>query len=190
MSRPKMRLERRRSPTGFTLVELLLVLSLVVMLAAMVAPSLTGTLGRVRLDAAADAVRTAWVDARLEAMRSGEPIVFQCQLGTGRYTVSKLIDASAAGAVAADEDAAGSTTLADDEHEDLGEVKFVQLSAGNPLTAVVDPAVAACLVFRPDGATQDAWAVIESANGRRRRITLRSLTGAARVEVVSASEGT
>lgn len=189
MSRPKTTLDRRRSLSGFTLVELLLVLSLVVMLAAMVAPSLTGTLGRVRLDAAAEAVRIAWVDARLEAMRSGEPVAFQCQLGTGRYTVSKLVDASIAGAVP-DEGAGGSTTLADDEHEDLGAVTFVQLSAGNPLTAVVDPAVAACLVFHPDGATDDAWAIVESADGRRRRITLRGLTGAARVQEVSASEGT
>jgi Tfp pilus assembly protein FimT len=157
------------------------------MLAAMVAPSMTGTLGRVRLDAAAAAVRTAWVDARLEAMRSGEPFTFQCQLGTGQYTVSKLIDATAATALT--EEDAGSTTLADDEHEDLGDIKFVQLSAGNPLTAVVDPAVAACLVFRPDGATDDAWAIIESADGRRRRITLRGLTGAARVEEDSVGEG-
>lgn len=192
MSRPKKRAEKaegRLTTGGFTLVELLLVLALVVMLASMVAPSLTGTLGRVRLDAAAEAVRTAWVDARLEAMRTGEPFAFQCQLGTGRYTVSKLIDATAVSALP-EEESAGSTTLADDEHEDLGAIKFVQLSAGNPLTAVVDPSVATCLVFRPDGATDDAWAIVESADGRRRRITLRGLTGAARVEEVSASEGT
>ena len=188
MSRPKKRADRLRATAGFTLVELLLVLALVVMLASMVAPSLMGTLGRVRLDAAAEAVRTAWVDARLEAMRTGEPFTFQCQLGTGQYTVAKLIDAAVAGAVTAE--GAGSTTLADDEHEDLGAIKFVQLSTGNPLTAAVDPAVAACLVFRPDGATDDAWAIVESADGRRRRITLRGLTGSARVEEVSASEGT
>lgn len=188
MSRPKKRADRQRAAKGFTLVELLLVLALVVMLASMVAPAMTGTLGRVRLDAAAEAVRTAWVDARLEAMRAGEPFTFQCQLGTGQYTVAKLIDATAVSAVP--EGDAGSTKLADDEHEDLGAIKFVQMSAGNPLTAVVDPAVATCLVFRPDGATDDAWAIVESADGRRRRITLRGLTGAARVEEVSASEGT
>lgn len=187
MFRPKTKPDPRPAPAGFTLVELLLVLALVVLVAAMVAPSLSGTLGRVRLEAAAEAVRTAWVDARLEAIRTGEAVAFQCRLGTGEYTVSKLADAGAA--LAGSEEVADQVTLAIDEHEDLGAVKFVQLSAGDPLTAAVDPTVAACVVFRPDGATDDAWAIVESEDGRRRRITLRGLTGAARIDEVFAGEG-
>ncbi|MEO0529876.1 MAG: GspH/FimT family pseudopilin [Planctomycetota bacterium] len=166
-----MRSDRR--PTAFTLVELLLVLALVVVLAAFVAPSLTGTLARVRLDAAAEEVRTAWADARLEAMRSGTPMAFQCRLGTGEYSISPL-----AGAAVANEQQA----LADDEFDDLGGVRFEQLSLGTTADPSVDPAIAACLVFRPNGATDDAFAVLRADDGRQRRISLRGLTCAATID--------
>lgn len=54
-----------------TLVEALLVLCLLVLLAALVLPSLGGPLERRRLRRAADQVRAAWIAARVEAMRSG-----------------------------------------------------------------------------------------------------------------------
>ncbi|TWT96950.1 hypothetical protein Pla108_27270 [Botrimarina colliarenosi] len=188
MYRPTTRELEPRGPAGFTLVELMLVLSLVVVLAALAAPSLSGTLARVRLEAAAEAVRTAWADARLEAMRTGQPVVFQCRLGTGEYTLSKLTDATAA--LAGATDTADQEQLANDEHEDLGAITFTQLSVGDPLDPLLDPSVAACVVFRPDGAADDAWAIVEAANGQRRQITLRGLTGAARIEEVAVSEGT
>lgn len=166
---------------GFTLVELLLVLALVVVLAALVAPSLSGTLEKVRLDAAAEQIRTAWIDARLEAMRSGEPVAFQCRLGEGVYTLSSLADAAAA--QVGSTEVADQVTLADDDQkENLGSVTFVQLSLGDGTDPTLDPAVPACLVFRADGATDDAFAIIQTPNGRQRRITLRGLTGAARVD--------
>ena len=165
---------------GFTLVELLLVLALAVVLASLAAPSLSGTLARVRLDAAADQVRDAWNEARLEAIRTGRPVAFQCQLGAGRYTLSNLAEAVAA--------QAGSTEVADqeelvnDEYEDLGEITFVQCSQGQEEDPGIDPLVAACLVFRPDGAADDAFAIIQSSKGTQRKIVLRGLTGAARVD--------
>ncbi len=176
-----------RRPAGFTLVELLLVLALVVMLAALVSPSLSGTLEKVRLDAAAEQVRTAWIDARLEAMRGGESVAFQCRLGEGFYTLSTLADATAA--QAGSEEVADQAKLADDDYEELGGVTFVQLSLGDGTDPTVDPAVPACLVFRPDGATDDAFAIIQTPDGRQRRITLRGLTGAARIEDGSSGAG-
>lgn len=166
---------------GFTLVELLLVLALVVVLAGIAAPSLSGSLARGRLDSAAEEVRTAWVDARLEAMRSGEPVAFQCELGTGRYTLSSL--ANAAAALAGSAEVADQMEVADDENEDLGAITFTQLTLGDPaLDPMIDPAIAAVVVFRPDGAADDAIAVLTAEDGRRRRIVLRGLTGAAVVE--------
>lgn len=168
----------RRHPAGFTLVELLLVLALAGLLAAFAAPSMSGTLARVRLDAAASEVRTAWVDARLEAMRSGEPVAFQCRLGTGQYLLSPLT----AVAAVSNPDQAWSG-LANDDYEDLGTVTFTQLTLGDPaVDPTIDPAVAACVVFRPDGATDDAIAVVRSEKGGERRVLLRGLTGSARID--------
>ena len=169
---------RRR---GFTLVELLLVLALAVVIAALAAPSMSGTLARVRLDAAAEEVRTAWVEARLEAMRTGEPVAFQCRLGTGQYTVSTLADATAA--MGGSTEIADQVELADDDYEDLGVITFTQLTLGDPaVDPTIDPAVAACVVFRPDGATDDALAVVRAESGSERRIVLRGLTGAASID--------
>lgn len=173
-----MKADRYRA--AFTLVELLLVLALVVVLAAFVAPSLTGTLSRVRLDGAAEQVRTAWADARLEALRTGTPVAFQCRLGSGEYTVSLLENAAAA--LGGSTESADQGQLADDDYEDLGEVKFEQLSLGTPTDPVVDPAIVACLVFRPDGATDDAFAILRATDGRQRRVLLRGLTCAATID--------
>jgi len=62
----------RRSPTtdrkATTLIEVLLVLALLVMLAAMTWPALDRPMADQRLRKAADRVRTAWVRARIDAM--------------------------------------------------------------------------------------------------------------------------
>ena len=174
-------MSERKPPAGFSLVELLLVLALVGLLAALAAPSMSGTLARVRLDAAASEVRTAWAKARLEAMRTGEPVAFQCRLGTGQYLLSPLAGAMAA--LAGSTEAADQVSVADDGYEDLGAITFTQLTVGDPaVDPTIDPTVAACLVFRPDGATDDAIAVLRSDRGGQRRIVLRGLTGAARID--------
>lgn len=178
---------RRPGALGFTLIELLLVLALAMLLAAMVGPTMSGTLARVRLDAAAERLQTEWNSARLEAIRSGEPVAFQCRLQTGEYVVSPLSQAASA-LVGATPDAE-SDELTDDEYEDLGDIVFTQLSVGDPLDETIDPTVAACLVFQPDGATQNAFAVLQAEDGKRRRVKLRGLTGAAVVESVSVAEG-
>ena len=173
--------DARRRCAGFTLIELLLVLALCVLLAAMVGPTMGGTLARVRLDAAAERLQTEWAAARLEAIRTGEPMAFQCRLQTGQFVVSTLDEATVALGAGANE----SGELVDDEYEDLGEIVFAQLSVGDYLDTTIDPALAACLVFRPDGATDDAFAVLQTNDGKRRRVVLRGLTGGSKVDLVT-----
>lgn len=175
-----------RRPSGFTLVELLLVLAVAVALAAMAAPSLYGSMDRARLDAAAEDVRSAWAEARLQAMRAGEPLAFQAQLGSGEYRVTPL---ASAGDPAAPPTVETQPSIAANPEgsEDLGAVTFVQISNGVAGDPAIDPSVAACLVFRADGSTDDAFAVIQSADGRRRTIMLRGLTGAARIDEAPAA---
>lgn len=77
--------------SGFTLLELLLVLTLVVAISAVAVPRLGEVLDRQRLNGSANDLRLKWDRARLEAMRTGQAQVFECQLETGKYTVKPLV---------------------------------------------------------------------------------------------------
>lgn len=59
-----------RARPGFTLVEVLLVLGVLAVIAALAWPSLGGALERFRLRKAADQIRIQWQQARIQAIRS------------------------------------------------------------------------------------------------------------------------
>ncbi|MEM6328748.1 MAG: prepilin-type N-terminal cleavage/methylation domain-containing protein [Planctomycetota bacterium] len=193
---------RRASPpgrnrgVGFTLVEVLLVLALLVVVAAIAAPRLMGSLAASRLDAAASELRTAWAKARLDAAAAGETLKFQCRIQTGWGCVGKAADAT----LAVEDNDGSSTRPVTPSEENAGAadggaiewqgVVYRTLVAasqpGDPPVgeAVADGELSAAVLFRPDGTTSDAEAVLEDAQGRRLRVTLRGLTGAARIEDV------
>lgn len=79
----------RRHPTsrGLTLLEILLVLGLLVVIAAMVMPTVGGTLQNHRLRKAADLLRAEWAKARAKAMQTGRTYVFRYQLESNGYVV-------------------------------------------------------------------------------------------------------
>src|SRR5437588_5623421 len=56
---------------AFTLFELVLVMAILVMLAAVATPTLDSLYGTFRVTAAADSIRAAWADARTHAMNEG-----------------------------------------------------------------------------------------------------------------------
>ena len=165
----------RPSPqAAFSLLELLLVLALAVVLAALAAPAFEGALSRTRLDSAAERLASAWGEARLEAIRTGEPVAFRCELGTPTYRVGTL-------------SAMWETTpgVTSQESNELSSVVFKQLSLGEPGDLPpADPTVAAVLVFQPSGVTSDAYAILESAEGDLRRVELRGLTCASSIEAI------
>lgn len=76
----------RRS--GFTLMELMLVLALMVVIAAISYPSLDSLYGTFRVTAAADAVRAAWAQARAHAVNEGCPYRFGITSGGASYRVA------------------------------------------------------------------------------------------------------
>jgi prepilin-type N-terminal cleavage/methylation domain-containing protein len=76
----------RRS--GFTLLEVMLVMAILVILAAVALPSLEAMYGDTKLRGAADEVRGAWAEARARAIDSGNNYRFAIKAGTGRYRVA------------------------------------------------------------------------------------------------------
>jgi prepilin-type N-terminal cleavage/methylation domain-containing protein len=73
---------------AFTLVELLVVLAVTAVLAALSWPAVRGLLERTHLQSAAKQLRAVLVRARLDAMDSGTVRQFRYQPGTGCYEVS------------------------------------------------------------------------------------------------------
>src|SRR5947209_19190334 len=81
-------MNRRR---GYTLLELLLVLAIIVIAAAAVAPSFRGVMRSATLKSAANDVRAALTKAHVLAMKSGRTHVFQYELGGSKYKIEAYI---------------------------------------------------------------------------------------------------
>src|SRR5947208_13714092 len=76
---------------GYTLMELLLVLAILVIAAAVTAPSFGRTLRRMAVTSAANDVRTALTKAHVLAMKTGRTRVFQYELGGSKYKIEAYV---------------------------------------------------------------------------------------------------
>jgi len=77
----------RSARGGFTLLELLLVLAIAVLVAAISVPSLLGTLRNQQLTRAGDIVRVEWARAHVRAMKTGQIQMFRYQVGGQGFRV-------------------------------------------------------------------------------------------------------
>ncbi|MCP5113935.1 MAG: prepilin-type N-terminal cleavage/methylation domain-containing protein, partial [bacterium] len=84
---------------GFTLVEMLVVLTILGLLVGMSWPSVHRLLSRSRVKEAAKQVRTELGEARLRAIESGTPQVFRFQPGTSFFEVRPKEEETAGPAV-------------------------------------------------------------------------------------------
>lgn len=171
---------------GYTLIELLLVLALVVIAAAVVAPSVMQGGDRAELEDAADKLAAMWGRARLDAVSSGTTLMFQCELGGG---LCRVQDPTAMLGMETEEAEQGVPTQGRQELE-FENVVVQALAVAEPAgsePACYDGAASAItpvVVFHPDGATSDAEVILEHANGMQMKVILRGLTGAQRVQEV------
>jgi prepilin-type N-terminal cleavage/methylation domain-containing protein len=69
----------RRRRAGFTLMEIMLVLAVLVVIAAITLPALKGPMDNHRLRVSGDMVRVEWSHARVKAMETGRTYVFKYQ---------------------------------------------------------------------------------------------------------------
>ena len=72
---------------GHTMMEMMVVLSVLAAMAAIGYPMLKPPLDKMRLKAAAQEVSTEWSKARMKAMQCGVTQVFQVQAHTGKFQI-------------------------------------------------------------------------------------------------------
>jgi prepilin-type N-terminal cleavage/methylation domain-containing protein len=179
---------RARSRRGLTLVEVLLVLSLLVVIGAIAVPLLEGSFSRAALYGAGDLLRGAWSKARLAAMQSGQTHAFRFEPKGGRFQIVALNSLGApehSQLMAEDPEAREPTTefvrLSQNRLPD-GVVFFhgniassAQTLATMPMT--VESSWSQPILFHPDGTTSDASVLLANDQQVAIRVTLRGLTG-------------
>lgn len=198
-----------RTRDGFTLVEVLLVLTVLVIISALAWPALRGPLDNLELRQAAESVRVVWSDARLQAMTTGQIHVFRYQPLGGQYQVEAWTGIDAA-LEASDAETplvetlpgkierlpegvwfAGGLTDVDRRAEQAAANSLEAESATGPLLAESGPTATAegdqptaawttPILFYPDGTTSTAQITLQNEFARFVTLRLRGLTGASR----------
>jgi prepilin-type N-terminal cleavage/methylation domain-containing protein len=197
------RITAQTDRTGFTLLELMLVLSLLVFLAAISWPSVGLPLANQALRSAADEVRTAWARARVAAMSSGYTYVFRYTPDGNRYTIECQVAPEASAEVSTlGSDAVGESLAADvvtpagEECRLPEQVRFAggetvvesrsqaTLAADTSVVPDAELAFSEPILFYPDGTTSTACVRLQNEYGRCIELSLRGLTGVVTVSRV------
>lgn len=78
---------------GFTFVEIVLVLVILILIASLGIPAMRGTLAQQQLQHSANQIRGEWLEARVRAMDDGQILVMRAELGGSRLIISRVLDA-------------------------------------------------------------------------------------------------
>lgn len=186
----------RRSRAAFTLMELVLVVAIVIVVAALATPSIQRTFSRQALQRGADRVRVAMGQARVRAIRTGEEhAVFYSPEGSW-FNVAPFSafaqQKELAGKRRADIGAGNFSNFEDDllpkgvrfssGETDVDSRAAAVLADGDSEEAI------AMILFYPDGTSQDARLFFENNDRLLVQLELRGLTGLARTVRIDNSE--
>ena len=78
---------------GFTLVEVLVVLVILVLIAALGIPAMRGMLARQELKSSANQLRGEWLTIRAKAMEEGQIFCMRGKIGGSKIVISRVLDA-------------------------------------------------------------------------------------------------
>jgi type II secretion system protein H len=178
---------RRRSRHGFTLVEVLLVLALIIALGAIVWPAIDGPFAAERLRAAAEQLQADLARARVAAVDSGTP--HRLTLIPGRRDYAAFVAGFGTAQLpgpTADPAAVNVLPIFTRMLPDEITLQAIELAA----TSAAPPAAATGateVLFQPDGTTSTVKIVLVNDRQMQVSVRLRGLTGAAAVSDVSAA---
>lgn len=172
---------------GFTLLEILLVMAILVIMAAVTAPTLESMYGDTRVRGAGDDVRRAWAEARSRAINSGTPQRFAVKFGTEQFRVApdtaEFWDGST-GSTSADGESTASKVM---EGSLPKSILFDPSQGGGGDSANGWTKVA---VFLPDGTcANDAKVTVKADDSSPLIISVRGLTGIVSVRTRKQEEG-
>jgi prepilin-type N-terminal cleavage/methylation domain-containing protein len=206
-------MQRRRSKLAFTLLEILLVLAILVVIAAVATPSIARFARTQELRSSADVIRGEWARARVKAMKSGRVHVFVFEPDGRHYSVDYWIaedDVLEAGDDAAlkkpdsfsdatrdpaETNSSSTSAMFAEELPDgvrflIGQSEETARSAEVAAdieaagTATDEVTWSAPILFYSDGTTSTAEIILANKEGRAVRVSLRGLTGVAHVSEV------
>ena len=190
----------RSRSKGLTLVEVCLVLALLVIVGAIAAPVLEGTLSHAALQGGSDLLRGAWAETRLAAMQSGKTHVFRFEPNGSRFQLMRfdqmgLPETDALSAADPDErhDTADILRLKKRRRPDDVIFSGGDVAASAQVAAMTgtsdDGPWSGPIMFYADGTTSDATVMLTNDRHLSIRITLRGLTGISTASEIEA-EGT
>ncbi len=184
-SRSRLAHRSQLPPTGFTLIEILLVMAILVLVGALAVPAVLQTVSRQTLDKGADRLRVAMGQARVRAIREGEIYAVFFLEGGSWFNIAPFTQAKIQSSLATQRQALADNRRQSDLEEDLlpNGIRFAagvvpinaraaeSLAAGNSGNSIRP------ILFYPDGTSQDAQVVLQNDRGNFAEIQLRGLTG-------------
>ncbi|MBI3836469.1 MAG: prepilin-type N-terminal cleavage/methylation domain-containing protein [Planctomycetia bacterium] len=178
----------RISRKGYTLSEMLVVLSVLVTVTALSQPALREALSDSRLRSAAKQVRVELAKTRLKAMKSGVALQFRYKLGQSRFEIAptSLADGHGRAGARIDRDRQRDETtdpvLESVVEQDLPQgVSFELEDQGDvqAVAAVSEDGWSDPIVFYPNGRTENAHIRLKGEHRAFVEVSLRGLTGVA-----------
>jgi prepilin-type N-terminal cleavage/methylation domain-containing protein len=188
---------------AFTLVETLMTLAIIVIISGVAWIALARPMARQRLHSAADAVRTEWCQARVDAMKSGHTYSFRYIVHGDRYHLgpqddpSMVVSPIATQPATTDDEATGEDPLPPAVNKTLPRgIRFLSPSGAGDLADMKDvPETEAAgegddwsdpIYFYADGSTSDARMMLAADRHAAVRLMLRGITGSVTVDDVTA----
>ena len=170
----------RHRGSGFTLFELLVVLAIFMVIATLATPFLLRMFSAQALKGGGDQVRTAFDQARVRSIRTGNVFAFLYRANGADYAIAPLINsyslvnpslaASLGDSPAMKQLPAGLLFAGSSVSEDAR----AQFESENSQLAAEGMTP---ILFYPDGTSQDAYVFVRNQQGEQIRIYLRGLTG-------------
>jgi type II secretory pathway pseudopilin PulG len=175
--------------TGYTIVELLLVLAVLILFSAIVYPSVASLHGSYQMRQAADMVRTSWAEARAHAIDEARPYRFAVVPNMGNYRVAPHApeywsnDPPPAPADPANPPLVLSDALPKGLRFNTGDTSDAAVGPSSlPAAQVPIEAWSKKIIFLPDGTAKSDLEISFGAKGTRElNLRLRALTGAVTV---------
>jgi len=184
----------RSRRSAYTLFEVVLVMAVMVIAAAVCYPSLKSMYGAYKLNGAVDSVRSAWADARGRAIAEGRPYRFSVEPNGSHYRVAPDSADYWAGASGPSNDPNGKGLVLEKAlpagvHFNVnGDDKGAPPDLPNDSKDDNKPASGSWttgVVFQPDGTAKDDVKITFRVRGARpTTLQLRGLTGNVSVQVV------